>query len=367
MTYFNQKSKAFQHKKIAFQHDPTQFLGILSEKEVLEVCEDVGLKFRQRFFNPFMTLWLFVWQTMSGDHSCRAVLMHFISFCQQKEIPLPSSNTAAYCKARKRLPEKLIKILSVKIAQKMTSLQPPCWLWKKRQLKLVDGTTCSMPDTKENQFKYPQQTEQKTGVGFPIMRLVGVFSVSCGTLLAAAMGPYRGKGAGEGGLFRQILDVFTKGDIALFDRYYSAFWIIGLLQKRGVDIVSRQHQQRKVDFRRGKKLGPKDHIIHLKKPKRSSMHVLITDEEYNLLPEEILLREIEFCITKKGFRSKSMVIITTLLDAAEYTTEDIQNLYRQRWNVELDFRTLKSEMNMDILRGLTPELVQKEVWVYFLS
>jgi hypothetical protein len=187
----------------------------------------------------------------------------------------------------------------------------------------VDGSTITMPDTEDNQAVYPQQKTQKPGCGFPIARILVIFSLSLGTVLEAAIGKYHGKQTGENSLFRTLYDALDEGDIILADRYFSGWSDIALPLQRGIDIVVRKHQHRPTDFRTGKRLGKDDHLVFWTRPKWMSV------EQYATLPDELTLREVRIHVTQKGFRTKSLVVVTTLLDAEEYPPEEIASLYRR--------------------------------------
>ena len=231
----------------------------------------------------------------------------------------------------------------------------PQWQWKGRSVKLVDGTTVSMPDTPENQEAYPQPDSQKQGLGFPIVRLVGVLSLATGALLDYAIAPYQGKETGEHALLRTILDCFSSGDIMLGDRYYCTYFLITMLQSMGVDAVFQQHASRKSDFRRGKRLGIKDHLPTWTKPSRPDW---MDEPTYLAIPQTLTVREI---------KSKGKVIVTTILDPKQATRKEIAEFYTQRWLVEVDLRSIKETLQMGVLRCKTPAMVRKEIAVHFIA
>ena len=230
---------------------------------------------------------------------------------------------------------------------------------------MFDGTTVSMPDTPENQAAYPQVYNQKPGLGFPIARIGVITSLACGAVLNLGFCRYAGKGQGEVSLLRRLWDVLRRGDVLLADSLLSNWTGIVLLQERGVDLVSRLNKaHRKADFRRGIRLGDDDHIVRWRKP--TSIRS-VDRRTYHSLPEYVTIREARFRVEQPGFRTKAIVVVTTLLDPSETTKEDLASLYRARWNNELDLRSIKSTMKMDVLRCKTPELVRKEVWTHILA
>lgn len=229
-------------------------------------------------------------------------------------------------------------------------------LWRGRHVKLTDGTTTLMPDTEPNQTKYPQHGSQEQGAGFPIARLVAVLSLANGAVLDLAMGAYKGKGTGEYGLFRQLLDCFVEGDVMLADSYYCSFFLIAALQARGVDVLFEQHGARHTDFRSGEKLGARDHVVQWSKP--VARPAWMTPEEYAAYPPALRLREVK--VGKK-------VLVTSFLNPRKVCKREIGELFVRRWNVELDLRNIKSTLGMERLTCRTPAMCEKEVWVYALA
>jgi hypothetical protein len=221
-----------------------------------------------------------------------------------------------------------------------------------------------MPDTPANQAAYPQPRSQKPGVGFPLARIAAVFSLACGAVLDLGLCRYRGKGQSELGLLRGMWNKFKRGSLLLADRYICSYFEIALLLRRGVDSVTRMHQRRKVDFRRGRRLGPEDHCVEWVKPRRPKW---MDQATYDSLPATMTIREARIRVQRPGFRVKTLIVATTLLDAEIYSRDDLIALYGARWHAELDLRSLKETMHMDVLRCQTPELVRKEIWTHLLA
>jgi hypothetical protein len=230
---------------------------------------------------------------------------------------------------------------------------------------LFDGTTVTMPDTPANQAAYPQVYNQGPGLGFPIARVGALISLACGAVVNLGFCRYAGKGQGEVSLLRRLWDVLTAGDVVLADRLTANWATIHMLQQRGVELVSRLNKaHRSADFRRGRRLGPEDHVVRWAKP--TSIRSL-DRAAYRALPEWVTVREARVRVAQPGFRTRSVVVVTTLLDPRLTTKEDLAELYRARWNAELDLRSIKAGMQMRDLRGKTPELVRKEVWAHVLA
>ena len=340
------------------------FTDILTADVLSQALAAVG-GWLDRIFSPLVTLWVFLGQVLSPDHSCRAAVARFIAHRVARGQRPCSARTGAYCRARQRLPEGFFSAVACSVGRALDARSERRWLWKGRRVYLFDGTTVTMPDTLENQAAYPQVYNQGPGQGFPIARIGAVISLACGAVVNLGFCRYAGQGQGEVSLLRRLWNVFTPGDVILADRLTANWATIHLLQQRGVGLVSRLNKaHRRADFRRGRRLGPEDHIVRWAKP--TSIRSL-DREAYRTLPESITVREVRVRVAQPGFRTKSVVVVTTLLDPRQTTKEDLATLYRARWNAELDLRSIKSAMQMRELRGKTPEMVRKEVWAHILA
>jgi hypothetical protein len=348
-----------------FLQDPELPLSnVLSGDVVSQTLRAIGLCWVERIYSPLVTLWVFLGQVLSADHSCRAAVARLIAHRISQGQPPCSAETGAYCQARKRLPEEFVSEVACQTGRALEAGADPQWLWKGRRVYAFDGSTVSMPDTPENQRAYPQNVAQKPGLGFPIARIAAVFSLACGAVLDVGICRYAGKGQSELGMLRTLWNVFRPGDVMLADRLMCAWTEMTMLKARGVDCVCRFTSHRKADFRRGKRLGNDDHIVQWSKPTKPRS---IDRETYNTLPKFLMIRECRVRIEQPGFRVKVLIIATTLLDAEEFSKDDLAQLYRARWNAELDLRSLKQTMQMDVLRCKTPELVRKELWTHILA
>jgi hypothetical protein len=341
------------------------FLELLARDAVEQACRRCEHAWRERTYTPWITLGLFLSQALSDDHSCDDAVERFQKFRYDRGLPAVAPRTGSYCEARRRLPETLLWDLVRRTGQAAHRRAEGTWLFHGRSVQVVDGTTVTMPDTPENQAAYPQLGCQAPGLGFPIARLLVVFSLAVGTVLQAALGPYQGKQTGEQALLRQILDHFRPGDIVLADRFHCSYWAIAALQARGVDVVTRLHQARVADFRRGRHLGREDHVVAWTKP----VHVpdWMGRVEYDAMPAQLTVRELRVRVRDRTKRVRDLVVVTTLADRATYPAGELGSLFRQRWHAELDLRALKTEMRMEMLRTKSPELVRKEVAVHLLA
>ena len=334
------------------------FAQHLPADRVLDTFRDLGGAYRPRVYTPATTLWAFLHQCLDPDHSCQQAVDRLLAYRAARGLADCSDDTGAYCKARARLPEQLLRELVRQSGR--SAAPPPAGLWKGRHVKVVDGTGLSMPDTPANQREYPQPADITPGVGFPLLRLVVVFSLATGLVLEAAMGPRRGAGTSEVFLFRGIDGVLGPGDVLLGDRNFSSFWEVARALRRGADVVVRRNGGRRpVPFG-----GGHDRREGWRKPARPAW---MTPEEYASYPEWLRLRAVRVRVRRRGFRTRQVVLVTTLLDKAAYPARDLAELYRRRWQAELNLRSLKVVLRMDVLRGQSPDIVRKEVWAHLLA
>jgi hypothetical protein len=359
---FRQQVRFLQRQFL--QDGELPFTDVLSERTITQALKALNVVWLDRIYSPLVTLWVFLGQVLSQDHSCRAAVTRLIAHRVSRGQQPCSAETGAYCQARKRLSEEFFATVARKTGQALDNNAKQHWLWKGRRVLAYDGSTVSMPDTPENQRAYPQPPQQLSGLGFPLARMAAFFSLSCGAVLDLAICSNYGKGHSELGMLHKLWEVLRPGDIMLADRYMCAWHEIYLLKQRGIDTVTRVHHCRRVDFRCGKRLGKGDHIVEWSKPGRIRSVDLPT---IRTLPERITIRETRVRIQQPGFRCRSMILVSTLLDAETVTASDLGELYRARWNAELDLRSLKQTMQMDILRCKTPELVRKEIWTHILA
>lgn len=320
------------------------------------------LTFRDRLFPPSHTFWLFLSQVFSADGSCdetlRKALAH-VALAGHGEA-LPSTSTSAYCQARKRLPGKAIEQTFNQVAGKIE--QQPGQLWLGHNVKIVDGSTCSMPDTEANQKYFGQPTGQKPGCGFPVMRLTAMFSLSSGALIGRACGPLK---THERTLWRDLWDNLERDDVVLADRGFCGYADFGLLLGRGVDSVMRLHARRGAGVRELEKLGKGDHLVEWIKTGKNPDW--ISREDWQQMPDTLIVRHITFKVLVPGFRTREVTVATTLLDPKKYPAAAFAELYRRRWQAELYLRDLKTTMGMDILRCKTPEMIFKELDMHLIA
>jgi hypothetical protein len=343
------------------------FREILSADRVERIFAKHGVRFgRLGVYTTAIMVWSFLSQVLRDGKaaSCQASVARVVCYCQQEGIAPPTSDTGDYCRARAKLAQGALRELSGEVAEELEAKAEPDWLWKGKHAKLIDGFTFTMPDTPKNQAEFPQHRAQKPGVGLPIARAVAILSLATACVIDLTFGPYRGKETGESALLREILGKLKAGDVAVLDRYYCSFMMIALLLQQGTHTCARKHHLRHSDFRRGRRLGTYDHVIIWDCPKRPEW---MDQATYAAIPETLELREIRYHIVERGRRTKTIDVITTLIDADEYTKEDIAQLYGFRWNAELDIRSIKSNLNMAHVRCKSPEMVAREVWTTILG
>jgi Transposase DDE domain len=359
---FRQQVRFLQHQFL--QDGNLPFSDILSTELIKQAVTALQVGLVDCVYTPLVTLCVFLGQVLSADHSCRAAVARLIAYRVARKQRACSPETGAYCLARKRLPEEFFSQIARQTGRQLDAKAKSSWLWKNRRVHIFDGATVSMPDTYKNQQAYPQPPQQKPGLGFPLMRIAVIFSLACGAVLDVGMCRYAGKGQSELALLRQLWSIFQPGSIMLADRLMCAWTELVMLKQRDVDSVCRFTSHRKADFRRGKRLGKDDHIVTWHKPTKPRS---IDRQTYNTLPESLTIRECRVPIAQPGFRVKVVVIATTLLDHVVYPPSELAKLYRARWNAELDLRSLKQTLQMDVLRCKTPELVRKELWTHILA
>jgi len=353
-----------QHLLQGFLQDgPFPCGAVLTVKDIVDLLSQECVETCDRIFTPLVTLCTFLRQIHRDDPSCRAAVARLNASRVAQGLEPCSPLTGGYCKARQRLPETLLHRLVPLSGQRLQQQVPTAWHWHGRAVKMVDGSGVSMPDTAANQQDYPQPGSQAPGVGCPVARIVVVLSLACGAVLAAAVGRLQGKQTSELMLFHRLHAYLEYNDVVLADRFYCSYWEVALLLGWGIDVVMRLHQRRVVDLQRGQRLGHEDHGVSWTKPVRPAW---MDEATYAALPAAVEMRELRVQVTQRGFRTRVVLVATTLRDAKAFTKEDLAGLYRARWHAELDLRSIKQTMQMDVLRCKSPEMVRKEIWGHLL-
>ncbi len=320
---------------------------------------DEGPNSRERIYSVRRTFFGFLYQVLKPECSCREIVRQIQALFALHDQGRVDESTGGYCQARKRLPLDTLQRLRVALA---AAGEKTAQLWHGLRPKLIDGTTVSLPDTAKNQRAYPQSGSQKPGCGFPLMKLVGVFSLTTGVLLDYAKG---NKHQHELRLLRGLLDQFKRGDLAVADRGFSSYVLLALLLQRGVLSLFRLHQRRAADLRKGKRLGKNDRLLSwLKPPQRPPW---LPQSWWKKIPGQLTVRVIRFKLCRRGYRPESVTMVTTLLDAQKYSAQEIAQLYARRWKIELWFRDIKTSMGMEVLRCKSPRMAHKELEMFFIA
>ena len=342
----------------AHNSDAYAFFNLLTSEQLLNKVESLLPDHRERLFPPTETLSMFLAQALSADRSCQKAVDEAAVKRLVAGLPQCSTHTGAYCRARERLPMEMVSTLTSYTGQWITAQAPDPWHWRGRRVRLVDGTTVVMPDTPANQAAYPQPHSQKPGLGFPLCRLVGILRLGSGAVLNAAIGRYKGKGGDEQSLLRSVLDTLERGDVLLGDAFYATYFLLCALRERGIDAVFEQHgsRQRTTDFRLGRRLGVRDHLIVLHKPLIKPDWM--SQADYEQAPETVTVREL---------RARGKTLVTTLLCPKQTDKAALKSLYQSRWHVELDLRNIKTTLGMERLSCMTPAMAIKEIWIYLLA
>jgi len=351
-----QRTARQQLKGVRHQVDNTSavdFFNLLTGPELLELTDAHLPEHRERLYPPTVTLSMFIQQVLSEDGSCQRAVNGWAAQCTAEGLPFKSVRTGGYCRARQRLPLAMVQSLTRITGDRLSNGARRGWRWRDRPVKLVDGTGLSMPDTPDNQVHFPQSRSQAAGAGFPAAQLVGVICLATGAVLDVAIGPSHGKGNSEHSLLRRMLSVFRRDDVMLADALYCSYWLIASLQSAGIDVVLQQHGSRKTDFRRGQRLGVRDHVVSWPKPKHCPPWM--TAEQFAASPAELTLREVKV---------KGQVLVSTLENVGK---QELASLYGQRWHVELDFRNIKTTLGMDVLRCRSARMIEIELWVNLLA
>ena len=349
------RQKVAMLKQQFLQGDTGLFDQALGDQEIAAVVNELVAPYRERIYPPLDTLRLFVGQVLSADRACQNVVGRRLSERIAQGQSVNSLGTSSYCDARQRLPITLPVMLGTMIGERPEAMTPSAWRWQSRPVKLFDGTTVTMPDTPSNQETYPQSSEQKPGLGFPIARIGALIGLSSGAMLGYQVAACKGKGTGEQSLLMNLLNHLNAGDVLLADALLATWWIIQGARSRGADVVMPQHGVRITDFTHGQRLGKKDHRVQWPRPPKPKP---MSAEEYASYPEFIMMREVEV---------NGRILVTTLLDPMTASAQSLGALYKMRWNIEVDFRTIKATLEMDVLRCKSQPMVDKEIAVYFLA
>ena len=325
--------------------------------------ETTGIMSRRSMFSKENTFWAFLGQVIDADGGCKEVVRKLQSYASLRGAIIPSSSTASYCTARKKLSEQTITNI-FQFTSEQGGKPNQTGLLRNRRVIVVDGTGLSMPDTPANQVVWPQSSTQKPGCGFPSARVCACFSLESGSLLSYAIGNKKNH---ELPLLRQQWKIFKPGDIFLGDKGFCSYYDVVKFKEQAVDSVITLARRKPVSRSKCLKvLGPNDLLIKWDRPKYTPQ-LSYTRETMAQLPEELPLRQIQVVVDQPGFRTTGFYIVTTLLDPVKYPSKEIVGLYLKRWDVELFFRDIKITMGMDVLRCQSPDMIRKEILMNFIA
>jgi len=338
------------------------FRELLPEQLFEEALSAEGITYRERLFSPMVTVWAFLSQLLDQDNTCANAVSRIIAWLASEGQPLPSPDPSAYCQARQRLPEGLLRRLLCTVGDQLQAQVSDPQRWRGHRVLLVDGSTTLLPDTPENQAVYPQHPNQTPGCGFPLARFVALFSLHSGAVHDVQIGSWH---THELTLARPLYVHLQPGDVLMGDSLFCTYAEVALLQGEGVEGVFHMHGARTVDFRRGQKLGKDDHLVEWCKP-RSCPHGM-APEQFAQLPEHLRMREVRYPVSQKGFRPKKITLATTFLDPVAYPKEQLAALFARRWEAALDLRCIKTTLGMERLTTPTPEMARKELIAHLLA
>ena len=319
----------------------------------------IAAPFRQRVFTLWRTFWLFLFQTLSPGQSCRETVQAAKAWLHEEAL---SANTSAYCQARARLSQTLLDKAFAGGAQRLCAQVPHAALWRGRRVRVVDGTSVRLPDTAQNQQEYPQPKTQKPGCGFPVARLLVLFCLACGALVAYQLGALE---ISERELWRGIWETLERGDVVLGDRGFCSLGEFWWLRRRGVDCVTRLNARRSARMLPVHRLGQDDWLVVWLKMKQPPKW--FTPEQWAAVPPLLLVRQVTLSIPIKGFRTQQVTLATTLLDKKLWPAGELAELYRRRWQAELFIRDIKTTLGMETLSCKSPALARKELLMHLIA
>ncbi len=321
----------------------------------VSACTVPATTARERPYSVRRTWWSFLWQVLQGNVACRAVVRQLQAMLALEGDRPIDEGTSAYCQARARLDLSVLQQTLRASAQAAVRRAAACDDLQGRVVKVLDGTTLALADTAANQTKFPQPPSQQRGCGFPQLNLLVVWHAGAGVLLDEAHADYH---HGELRLLHQLGPRLAQRDIVIYDRAAGHYAGVVLLQARGVDLISRVHTRR-IDWRRGQVLGPNERLVHW--PRSRDQPAYLTHEQWAQMPASVPVRLLRVIVKQKGFRTRELALITTLLDPVAYPAAQIINAYLRRWRLEMCLDDLKTTLGLEHLRCLSPAMVEREL------
>ncbi len=354
-----------------FQQDWT---AQLEPEAILNACHHVGYAWRERCLDPVTTTQMFFVQVVNGNTACTHL----------RHLAKLNVSASAYCQARTRLPLEMFTRLLTAVGDDLQQEALDERSWLGHRTFFIDGSSFSMSDTPELQEHFGQPGGQQPGCGFPVAHVMGLFHAGTGLALKMLSAPMRTSDLPQAVKLHPEL---RAGDVLVGDRGFCSYAHLALLADRGVHAVLRMHQKQIVDFtprrphvkpgKRGAKgqkglprsqwvnrLGTQDQVVHWLKP--TTLPQWMTPKQYAEVPERLEVRELRYRVHQKGFRVKTITLVTTLIDAQLYSIKDVADLFLARWGIETNFAHLKTTMSLDVLKCKTANGVLKELIVFTL-
>jgi len=339
------------------------FEAVLPEAVIEKVLQEQGVHYRQTLYTPIVVIWAWLSQVLDADKSLSHAVKRVIAWIAVAGEAMPSGDTGAYSKARKRLPLAVLKPLLQQTATALTSQVQPEQRWCGRRVKAYDGTSVLMSDTPANQKVYPQHSNQKAGCGFPLAKVVVWFCGTTGAVLEVAIAAFN---TSEWQLSRQLYATLQADDVVVADSAYGTYVDLALVHLAQADGVFRKHHARRYDVHKAQTLGVGDHIVQWQRPQRCPQSISST--EFKALPPNMKVRQVHLLIQQPGFRPTEIILVTTLMDPKRYPKAKLAELYQLRWHAtEVNFKHLKTTLKLEMIAAKTPEMVQKEICIHLLA
>lgn len=323
--------------------------------------EDEGAFSRDRCWNLRLVFWTFLWQIAQAGVSCREAIRQAQALCQLQHRTVPPDESSPYCQARVKLPLERLNEIHRAVVNDSEAAVAQKDLWCGRRVQVIDASTTVAPDTLANQKAFPQQRSQKPGCGFPILRLLGLFSMATGLFTAWTIGPWQSH---ELVLLQALWPFLQPGQVLLGDRGFGIWVVLAQCLQHEVDGLFRVRGHRQSDWRRGRRLSKNERGVQWAKPKLKPAY--LSARAWAQLPPTLELRLVRVLIAERGFRTRKVILVTTLLDREQYPAKALADLYRRRWDMELSLRHLKTTLQMERLSCKSPAMLEREIRMHFL-
>lgn len=343
----------------ALQQIKSQLHKHVTPADIHAACQAAGYDWRERVLGPVLTVQALLLQILHGTAMTGVSRLTGVPF-----------SASAYCQALARLPLEVLRTLLRQVVTRQRRDTEEVAQWHGHRLFFVDGSSCSMPDTPALQQRFGQPTGQKPGCGFPVAHLLALFDAYTGMLVDVLASSWRIHDLTRIGEMHPQLHA---GDVLVADRGFCSFAHLALLQQQGVHALFRVHGQRHVSFRARQqrwagvncpvRLGPDDQVTLWRKTGVPSR--VLPRAVYDALPDVLIVRELRYSVTQRGYRSRKVTLVTTLTDAA-YPADALAALYHRRWQAEVNLRHLKQTLGLRVLRSQSGAGVERELLAFAL-